>query len=83
MEIEEQYQECRKWAQLFREAGYDVMFNYTGEAEPFDREWQIWTSFAQSSERVGTIDIDGCGASWNGDDALWLRVVGPKVGVTA
>jgi len=73
--IEDQRNEARRWAQLFREAGYEICFMYTGEVEPFDREWQVWTA-GGDGQRVGTIDIDGTGASWHGSDDLWLRVVG-------
>jgi len=78
--IEDQRQEARQWAQWFREAGYEICFMYTGQPEPFDREWQVWT--ANGGPRVGTIDIDGTGASWHGSDDLWLQVVGRHVGVT-
>lgn len=80
-EIERQRAEARQWAQWLRDAGYEVYFTYTGEAEPFDREWQIWTPGGHG-KRVATIDIDGCGASWHGPDELWLTVIGPHEGVT-
>ena len=78
--IEEQRAEARQWAKWFKEAGYEICFMYTGgeEDEPFNREWQIWTP-GGLGERVATIDIDGCGASWHGPDDLWLTVVGPHV----
>lgn len=76
-----QYAECRLWADWFREAGYDVQFTYTDLVGPFDREWRVYPPSGQGA-RIGTIDIDGCGASWHGPDDLWLTVIGPKVGVT-
>lgn len=76
--IEAQYEQCRAWRDLLGAAGYEVCFMYTGEPEPFDREWQVW----QGGKRIATIDIDGCGASWHGPDELWLAVIGPSVGVT-
>lgn len=79
--IEDQHSQCRRWAGWLREAGYAVHFMYTGNPAPFDREWQVWTDTGYSP--LATIDIDGCGARWNGDDALWLRVIGPHEGVTA
>ena len=72
--IEAQYTQAREWAQMFRDAGYEVNFQYTGERGPFDREWQVY-----GTARVGTIDIDGCGASWHGDDAIWMQVVGQAI----
>lgn len=78
---EEQYTECRRWAEWLRGAGYEVAFHYTGEPEPFDREWQVWS--ADGQQRIASIDIDGCGASWHGPDDLWLKVIGSKTGVTA
>lgn len=77
--IEAQRAEARQWAAWLREAGYVISFQYTGETEPFDREWQVWTP---GGRRVATIDIDGTGASWHGPSDLWLKVIGPKVGVT-
>jgi hypothetical protein len=74
--IEDQRNEARQWAQWFRDAGYEISFQHTGGAEPFDREWQVWTA-GGSGQRVATIDIDGCGASWHGPDGLWIEVVGP------
>jgi len=79
--IEAQYDQCRAWADLFRAAGYSVQFIYTDTPAPFDREWQVWAPDGGYAP-IGSIDIDGCGASWHGDDALWLAVVGPAVGVT-
>lgn len=77
---EQQYEQCRTWADYLRAAGYEVTFQYTGEPAPFDREWQVWTT---AGDQIASIDIDGCGASWHGPDDLWLKVIGPKVGVTA
>jgi len=79
--IEDQRNEARQWAQWFRDAGYEICFMYTGDAEPFNREWQVWTD-GDDSQRLATIDIDGCGASWHGSDDLWLAVIGTRVGVT-
>jgi hypothetical protein len=78
--IEEQYNECRQWRDWLREAGYEVLFNYTGEPEPFDREWLVGDR--ATGEHLASFDIDGCGASWHGPDDLWLKVIGPHVGVT-
>lgn len=78
--IEEQREQARQWAQLFRGAGYEISFQYTGDEEPFDREWQVWTA-GGAGKRIATIDIDGCGASWHGPDDLWLKVIGPSEGV--
>jgi hypothetical protein len=80
--IEAQRTEARQWASWLREAGYEISFQYTGQPEPFDREWQVWTAGCDS-HRIATIDIDGAGASWHGPDELWLEVIGPRVGVTA
>lgn len=80
--VEDQLNQCRRWAQLFREAGYEVDFQYTGERglpEGYDKEWQVWTLHGS---RVGTIRIDGVGASWSGPDDTWLDVIGPSEGVT-
>lgn len=76
--IEEQRTEARQWADWMREAGYEISFQYTGQAEPFDREWQVWTP-GDNTQCIATIDIDGCGASWSGPDDLWLKVIGSKV----
>ena len=76
--IEEQRTEARRWADLFRAAGYEVQFMYTEGTAPFDREWQVWTA-GGDGKRIATIDIDGCGASWAGPDELWMQVVGSTV----
>jgi hypothetical protein len=82
--IEQQYDQCRKWVDLFRAAGYAVHFSYTDTPAPFDREWQVWpNNDAMHWRPLGSIDIDGSGASWHGDDALWLAIVGPSAGMTA
>lgn len=80
--IEAQRDECRTWVDWFRQAGYESQIEYTGDNGPFDREWQIWTAGGEG-QRVGTVYYAGTGAQWAGDDALWLKVIGPKVGVTA
>lgn len=80
--VESQLTQCRRWAQLFREFGYEVMFTYTGERgrpQGYDKEWQVWTLHGV---RVGSIDIDGSGASWHGDEQTWLDVIGASEGVT-
>ncbi len=82
-DIERQYEQARTWAQLFRNAGYSVNFSYTDTPAPFDREWQVWAADGSGYAPLASIDIDGCGASWHGDDALWLSVVGAHEGVTA
>lgn len=81
--IEEQKAEARRWAQLFRDAGYEICRWWQSDdpEDPFGDEWQVWTPGGQG-ERVATFDIDGCGASWHGPDDLWLRVVGKSEGVT-
>lgn len=80
--IEEQRNEARNWADLFRAAGYEISFQYAGGNNgPFDREWQVWTAGGEGKQ-IATIDIDGCGASWHGDDDLWLKIIGPSAGVT-
>jgi ribulose bisphosphate carboxylase small subunit len=76
--VEDQREEARMWAQWFRDAGYEISFQYTGDPAPFNREWQVWTADGEG-KRVGAIDIDGCGASWHGPDGLWLTVIGSKV----
>ena len=80
-EIDEQYEQCRQWRDWFTAAGYKVYFSYTtDQPAPFDREWTVYDG--GTGRRVGQFDIDGCGASWHGPDALWLDVIGPHVGVT-
>ena len=79
--IETQYEQCRQWRDWLRQAGYEVLYNYTGQPEPFDREWVVYADNSGSAEQIATFDIDGCGASWHGPDDLWLKVIGPKVGV--
>lgn len=79
---EEQYEDCRKWRDWLREAGYVVDFEYNGEPEPFDREWHVFIDYDRC-EQIATFDIDGSGASWHGPEDLWLKVIGPHVGVTA
>lgn len=82
--IEEQYEQCRQWRDWLREAGYGVYFMWTGQPEPFDREWHVYkVTRAGLDEEIATFDIDGSGASWHGPDDLWLKVIGPHVGVTA
>jgi len=76
--IEDQRKEARTWAQHFRNAGYEISFQYTGQPEPFDREWQVWTPGGKG-QRIGTIDIDGCGASWHGESETWLAIIAPHV----
>jgi hypothetical protein len=80
MSIEEQYNQCRQWRDWLYEAGYDVFFTYIDAPEPFDREWRVCDG---DGEQIATFDIDGCGASWHGPEDLWLKVIAPKVGVTA
>lgn len=72
-EIDRQYDEAARWARLFEAAGYTAELHGTGQAEPFHQEWLIH----RDGQRVATIDIDGCGASWHGRDDLWLSVIGP------
>lgn len=79
-DADEQYEQCRRWRDLLRAAGYTVAFAYTDEPAPFDREWTVYDG--QDGPRVATFDIDGCGASWHGPDDLWLDVIGPSEGVT-
>jgi hypothetical protein len=75
--IEEQYAECRQWRDWLIEAGYKVYFNYTDAAVPFDREWQVYATDRHGAEqRIATVDIDGCGASWHGPDAVWTEAIG-------
>lgn len=73
---EEQYAEAARWASLLWQAGYPAELHGTGEAAPFNREWRVFASW--NGPQIATIDIDGCGASWHGPDALWLRVIGPS-----
>jgi hypothetical protein len=83
--VEDQLEQCRRWADLLRAAGYYVMFSYTGERDVpagYDKQWQVWTR-GGNGRWIATIDIDGCGASWHGEDALWLAVIGSSEGVTA
>lgn len=78
--IEEQYEQARQWRDLLRNAGYKVYFNYTDQPEPFDREWQVYATDRHGDEqRIATIDIDGCGASWHGPDAVWTEAIGRHV----
>jgi hypothetical protein len=69
-EIERERAQARQWADYLRDAGYEVVFMYTGQPEPFDCEWQVWTPGGRG-KRVASIDIDGCGASWHGPDELF------------
>lgn len=78
--IEAQYEQCRRWRDWLREAGYRVYFTYTNQIEPFDREWSVVDN--ATGEQLASFDIDGCGASWHGPDELWLAVIGPHEGVT-
>lgn len=77
---DEQYEQCRRWRDLLRAAGYTVAFAHTDEPAPFDREWTVYDG--QDGPQVATFDIDGCGASWHGPDDLWLDVIGPSEDVT-
>jgi len=80
---DEQYEQCRRWRDLLRAAGYTVRFSHIDEPAPFDREWTAYEIDAEGVERqLATFDIDGCGASWHGPDDLWLDVIGPSEGVT-
>lgn len=79
--IEDQQEECRTWVALFQAAGYESLIEYTPGNGPFDREWQIWTAGGEG-KRVGTVYYSGTGAQWAGDDDLWLKIIGPSVGVT-
>jgi hypothetical protein len=81
--VKDQLDQCRRWAQLLRDAGYEVAFTYTGERDlpaGYDKQWQVWTP-GGDGRRIATIDIDGTGASWHGSDDLWLKVIGPSEGV--
>lgn len=82
--IDTQRWEARQWAQLFRDAGYEIFYWWQSDdpTDPFGDEWQVWTAGGEG-KRIASIDIDGCGASWHGPDELWLTVVGSKVGVTS
>lgn len=78
-DVERQLDQCRRWAQLLRNAGYEVYFTYTGERglpKGYDKQWQVWTA-GEDSQRIATIDIDGAGASWHGPADLWSTVIGP------
>ncbi len=84
--IEDQLAQCRRWAELFKAAGYHCNKFWKGDdpADPFGDEWQVWTD--ERDWWLGpwaTFDIDGCGASWHGPDELWLAVIGASEGVTA
>ncbi len=79
--IEAQRDECRTWVELFRQAGYEPLIEWISDNGPFDREWQIWTA-GGDGKRVGTVYYAGTGAQWAGEDNLWLKVIGPSVGVT-
>lgn len=80
-DIERQYAQAARWASLLIRAGYFAELRGTGQAAPFNLEWVVFGP-GWSGPRVATIDIDGCGASWHGDDGLWLKVIGPSEGVT-
>lgn len=73
--IDEQWTEAARWASLFWAAGYPAELHGTDQPEPFHREWIVFDGW--TGPRVATIDIDGCGASWHGPDALWRKVVEP------
>lgn len=73
---DEQYAQAARWASLLWQAGYPTELHGTGEAAPFHQEWRVFSNW--NGGQVATIDIDGCGASWHGDDKLWLRVIGPS-----
>lgn len=79
--IEAQREECRTWVELFRAAGYEFQLDRMSDNGPFDREWQIWTA-GGDAKQVGTVYYSGTGAQWAGDDDLWLKIIGPSVGVT-
>lgn len=76
-----QYQQAARWASLLERTGKAVELRGTGEAYPFHFEWLVFDGW--NGPRIASIDIDGCGASWHGPDALWLKVIGPSEGVTA
>lgn len=80
-DIERQHAQAARWASLLIRAGYFAELHGTGQPAPFDREWRVFGP-GWNGPRVAMIDIDGCGASWHGDDALWLAVIGPSEGVT-
>lgn len=80
--IEAQYEQCRRWRDWLREAGYGVYMMYTDQIEPFDREWHVYEVTEDGERDIATFDADGCGASWHGPDELWLAVIGPHEGVT-
>lgn len=77
-----QYQEAARWAAWLIVAGYPCELRGTGEPRPFHFEWIVFERVGDAAqgwhdERVASIDIDGCGASWHGPDELWLRVIRP------
>lgn len=78
---EEQYADAANWATWLWQAGYPAELHGNGQAEPFHQEWKVFDGW--NGPEIATIDIDGCGASWHGPDDLWLKVIGPHVGVTA
>lgn len=80
--IDEQYQQAAAWVSLLCQANYPTELHGTGQEAPFDKEWIVFGP-GWNGPRVATIDIDGCGASWHGPDDLWLKVIGPREGVTA
>jgi len=81
--IEDQRAQARRWARLLKDAGYEICYWWTSDSpdDPFGAEWQVWTA-GGDGQRIASIDIDGCGASWHGPDELWLTVIGPSEGVT-
>ena len=80
--VESQYAQAAYWAGLLWKAGYPTELHGIGGDAPFHQEWRVFGP-GWNGPQVATIDIDGCGASWHGPDALWLEVIGKAEGVTA
>jgi hypothetical protein len=74
---EEQHAQANLWASWLALDGLIVELHGTGQAEPFHREWWVFRSW--NGPRAATIDIDGCGASWHGPDALYTKHIGARL----
>lgn len=75
--VDEQYAEAARWASWLGLDGLILELRGTGQPEPFHQEWRVFETW--NGPQVATIDIDGCGASWHGPDAMWTKHIGKRL----
>jgi hypothetical protein len=81
-EIDPTNAECRRWAEMLKQAGYSVNAMWVGETpeDSYGYEWQVWTD--DRDWWLGpwaTIYNHGTGPEWAGDYGPYYKVILPKM----